>query len=1430
MESIPIAKLTPELSDLELKQFRAVVTLIWPFSSSTRQCAVLLADPDFRLRSKRGQVRVRFTGSSARAIAETGISYGDEVVLGLRGAQFVEEEKDVSTPGKSVDWELSYSQTVVVRISRDGEEVANLDILNAAPTPAPSSPVRQQSIATPVALPAIRAPVSQTQRWSSPAFLKHKRLSDGPFFEAGYDPLVQQNGDEPDKKRRRKSYRDWNAWTYSARTPSPEPVGANGDEDFDLEASPTHATTLPEKPTSPSKPDIYSVASLPHEQSERDTATTQELLVVVEDDTIGLDKNAWEHPTREPITEDFVRDADYYDLYAGPGEYPPDITQDYRGDTVSNTEEDTPEPPQKTANTSEVHRRHAQDVEVITLPEDDRLSGPQQSQSDEVGMGYDRRHLHEWPGPEDNPIVLDEPPEITMPPPTLPSLQTNFHLGQPSGLLTPIGREPQSPVLMPQDSSTLPMPSPFPGDRDGTASSYLDALSPRPPHSPATGAPTRQVENEDERDFIAESSFYNSGSTWNIPDTKHESAFTDVRFTFGMDGSTFSPPGVEFNKPGESSENSGLIPESENNHGTRYHEEMAFHSDFTHQQTSDIFDQFTAHDADMGLHEPTFALEQVETSVNEQGHPPLSSVQDHPEPDVIMLSSGSESESVSDVIEDEDEEDDFMGVDARDQTQPEDTLQEEGIQPTIDQDIPVENKVIVTEEPALVPATDSTLAATVPAEPPVATEPAPTPSAPIDPSIGSAPEVIDLGSSDDEGENEDQVEVVYRESNDGNPREEDHSFMEDQVTSQVAVHVTTNPEFDIKVEHHEDDAASGVDDLDKSLDDTQSQDESLLEIPETLDPHPDIKMESIEADNHFDFERHISTHPEAEEVESVSGPSADMLIQVPGEGNKVGELQWQAVPATGPARNTRSKTKTSLSPAKTDTGTPQPSTRSRRSKTSMTSATRDTASPVMTRLRSTASPPKDSMTESPTSLHFRSKMRSPAKIPSTAPVTRSSRRQRGSSDSAPLTSPLQSSFLQREMQNTRFEPSDQTADGAIPTARQETNDVNYPSLPSGPLGGQEVAMSSSPPPHANHAEQTTASPDIVQPKQASAPGQQPNLTNSNVPLTPQASQSFTQSQSSPVQRQQEHSLPMTPQLTQDTSASLQSQVFHSDVEIEELSQDHFVKPSVDETTPRRNVTGTDVASPQHSPSVHSEDNFDSSESETHLAKQLEPPSIGLSTPVSYYTPLRDLAYFINRSAQFHTSSNPDVLALVTSNTTPPKRAPKGPKQWNISLHITDLSLFPESRTVQVFRAYSSALPVAAVGDVVLLRGFSVKSLNRKPMLVSTDESSWSVWRYSSPVRRAKNTAFGEIRAREEVKGPAVETGEGEWKEVERIRGWYVSTAKAKLEEMEESARKTRSHDKDLPSDQPNQRETRSKGKGKVSGMNGVEGLNGDAAM
>jgi hypothetical protein len=116
MDMIPISQLERASFDDPNTAIRAVVTLIWPYSSSTRRAALLLAEPDFRLRKSKGQVRVQLAGAAAEAVARSKISSGDEIMLRLDGAKRVEAAAGISTPGKSVDVELEYSRRIVCEV------------------------------------------------------------------------------------------------------------------------------------------------------------------------------------------------------------------------------------------------------------------------------------------------------------------------------------------------------------------------------------------------------------------------------------------------------------------------------------------------------------------------------------------------------------------------------------------------------------------------------------------------------------------------------------------------------------------------------------------------------------------------------------------------------------------------------------------------------------------------------------------------------------------------------------------------------------------------------------------------------------------------------------------------------------------------------------------------------------------------------------------------------------------------------------------------------------------------------------------------------------------------------------------------------------------------------------------------------------------
>jgi hypothetical protein len=114
--SIPIAELSPLLSTPTKKTIRAIVTLIWPYSSSNSSLTVLLAEPDFRLRRSRGQVRVQFLGSSAKTVFETRIGSGDEVVLSLQGSEWVENKSANQTPGRGIEWDLKFTERLLLQV------------------------------------------------------------------------------------------------------------------------------------------------------------------------------------------------------------------------------------------------------------------------------------------------------------------------------------------------------------------------------------------------------------------------------------------------------------------------------------------------------------------------------------------------------------------------------------------------------------------------------------------------------------------------------------------------------------------------------------------------------------------------------------------------------------------------------------------------------------------------------------------------------------------------------------------------------------------------------------------------------------------------------------------------------------------------------------------------------------------------------------------------------------------------------------------------------------------------------------------------------------------------------------------------------------------------------------------------------------------
>jgi len=120
---LPIASLDPSQSTLPQDRILvAEVALLWPYSSSTRRAALLITEPDFRLRRHRGQVRVQLHGAAASAVGPSRIAIGDHVQLSLEGATWAGERAAVTAPGRAVDGELLFDTELHLKVNDDWSE------------------------------------------------------------------------------------------------------------------------------------------------------------------------------------------------------------------------------------------------------------------------------------------------------------------------------------------------------------------------------------------------------------------------------------------------------------------------------------------------------------------------------------------------------------------------------------------------------------------------------------------------------------------------------------------------------------------------------------------------------------------------------------------------------------------------------------------------------------------------------------------------------------------------------------------------------------------------------------------------------------------------------------------------------------------------------------------------------------------------------------------------------------------------------------------------------------------------------------------------------------------------------------------------------------------------------------------------------------
>lgn len=112
----PITQLNPDLSDQANRKIHGEVTITWPYSSVNKRFAFLLAEPDFRLRREKGQVRIVLNGPSAEAVCDWELGSGDEVTLALDGVDWAKDEEPARPPGSRLDWQLKFGGNLMLKV------------------------------------------------------------------------------------------------------------------------------------------------------------------------------------------------------------------------------------------------------------------------------------------------------------------------------------------------------------------------------------------------------------------------------------------------------------------------------------------------------------------------------------------------------------------------------------------------------------------------------------------------------------------------------------------------------------------------------------------------------------------------------------------------------------------------------------------------------------------------------------------------------------------------------------------------------------------------------------------------------------------------------------------------------------------------------------------------------------------------------------------------------------------------------------------------------------------------------------------------------------------------------------------------------------------------------------------------------------------
>lgn len=168
----------------------------------------------------------------------------------------------------------------------------------------------------------------------------------------------------------------------------------------------------------------------------------------------------------------------------------------------------------------------------------------------------------------------------------------------------------------------------------------------------------------------------------------------------------------------------------------------------------------------------------------------------------------------------------------------------------------------------------------------------------------------------------------------------------------------------------------------------------------------------------------------------------------------------------------------------------------------------------------------------------------------------------------------------------------------------------------------------------------------------------------------------------------------------------------------------------------------------------------------------------LRTSMPDYLSLKSLRNSLNKTT--------DILAIATATPEKAHRPKHGPRDYMLTLNLTDPSVAPTGVCVaHIFRPHLAAMPAVHIGDVVLLRRFQVVSMKGRGFgLRAGDASAWAVFEKAG------------VEMEPQVKGPPVELTADDVKYAEGLRRWWGLLDDKAMEKMERASRKVTEAGKD----------------------------------